>query len=698
MTASPRQARRSRLDAAARTLLGGLVAVLLVGRPLANGVALADACAFWSLVLGVVVAPGLVLSRVWGPPAAGWAQLAGQGATVGLAVHGLSSFAALALGRPWIGEAAPVALAAVSLAAARVRGRREPRDDAAGVAAGAGLLALAAVVVVVQPLFGSRAFWLPIPADLLFHVANAAEVRHRWPLEDPRVAGLPLSYHVFCYALPASASRWTGLPVADTLLTLSALLWISVFVLQVFNAGCALFGDRRVGLLGAALAALHADPGRLLGLGVGAFSSNLATGIYRSPTTIVGFLFLLGMAVWLPRALSSAAFPAGGWALLGLLGAAAAATKPSVPVVAVAGLLVVVAWSLARGREPRRAILATLVLGVASAPAALAASTTSRAGDMFRLMPAAVAWQSAFVRQAEAALLDAPAPAVWHALARGVLLPLWALGYLGLAGVGAIACLGLRPFEWDAGRVWAAGVFLAGAALALALGAEGSSQLFFVYNGQLLLALFGAAGVLAALARTGSRTVLTALLGLLALPPLEHAGRAALDSVRGDLRRAWRDAPAAAEDYGRGLAWLRARAGGGVVFANPSLLLSAFAESRAFYETGYFTQRGHQERWRGNHEPFPERLELQQQLLFRPDAAVAQRVRAALAPGTPVRVVADAVRSDVVSGRVLVSIGELPSQRLLPESLFERELANRAMHVYRLKPAAAAGVRGEAGE
>ena len=56
-------------------------------------------------------------------------------------------------------------------------------------------------------------WWHDISNDDLFHTANAAEVRRPPPLQDPRVAGLPLNYHTFSYALPAGLRLVAGVSV-----------------------------------------------------------------------------------------------------------------------------------------------------------------------------------------------------------------------------------------------------------------------------------------------------------------------------------------------------------------------------------------------------------------------------------------------------------------------------------------------------
>jgi hypothetical protein len=160
------------------------------------------------------VLPGVLLARRTARAADAWLQL-GQGATLGLALQGLALLAGRALGAPWLPTLVALAAAGLGLGLAR-RGLRPPR----GVAplALAPTLAFALAAVLLQPLSSTRRLGEPVPFDLLFHAGTAAELRHRWPLEDPRVAGVPLHYHVLAYALPLEAAELSGAPLADPLL------------------------------------------------------------------------------------------------------------------------------------------------------------------------------------------------------------------------------------------------------------------------------------------------------------------------------------------------------------------------------------------------------------------------------------------------------------------------------------------------
>ena len=237
-------------------------------------------------------------------------------------------------------------------------------------------------------------------------------------------------------------------------------------------------------------------------------------------------------------------------------------------------------------------------------------------------------------------------------------------------------------------------VLAAGAVPALLLDGHGLSQLFFLYEGQLLLGILAGGGLLRVLRRRPPSPALLVALGLAALPSLAKAGRFLLGRPAEDYAVATRASDGTTESYAAGLAWLRAHAGrDAVVFAdNPSMLLSAFGEVRMYYETGLYTPRGWEERWKGATEPFPEKAAFQEALLRRPGPEVVAEARRLFPPPGAVLVVADNVQSRIEAGFLEVSIGTVPTRALLPPRFFRVVFANSALHVYRLEgPARLAG-------
>ena len=141
---------------------------------------------------------------------------------------------------------------------------------------------------------------------------------------------------------------------------------------------------------------------------------------------------------------------------------------------------------------------------------------------------------------------------------------LWLVGYLGLAGVAAALWFTTgRREPLGTLQVVALGTIAAGMALGLALDVPGLSQLFPIYNGQLLLALF-AGGFLDTVKPSSWRPALAlgvgALLLFLALPALAQLVRGVSGAVQADMRAAAHVPAEVEHDYAAGLAWLREHA------------------------------------------------------------------------------------------------------------------------------------------
>ena len=665
-------------------LVALLLGAVLVARPLIHGVAPATLLAFWAVVLGQCVLPGVILARAAGlVPGRDALQLVGQGTTLGLALQGVAVLAGRALGwagLPWLAAALAVAL---GLALDRRRVPEATSTDAAPAARGADAVALAVALlaVLLLPLSSATRPGGPIAFDILFHGGNAAELRHRWPLEDPRVAGVPLHYHLLAYALPVAAADLGSAPVADALFTLAPLLWLALLALQLRNAGHALLADARAGAAAAAIVLFHADPGRMLGLGDGAFNSYLATGLYGSPTTLCGFVLLAGVALSIQDFVARG--ERGQLGALALLAAAASAAKTTVLPVVVAGLALAALLLAWRGRrdEARRFGAALVVTGLAGAPFTLWQNAGAESySAMARLGVAAAFTSSGFADRLRQWL----GPGALGGLSAVPGFGLWLAGYLGLAGVAAAFWIARHRRQITAVQGWALAVAACGLAASVAVNAPGLSQLFFLYNGQVLLALFAGAAVVESftLPRRLADGLAAAVLVLATVPTLDHVGVALpelLDKDREDAR--YVRSPVEAE-YAAGLDWLRENASrDAVVWAdNPSMLLSALGEVRTYYENGTYSARA----WHvaEGQEPWPERVALQQRLLRRPDAVALAEARRALGPGPRLLIVADSVQASVDDGIVGPTLAAVPRRRFFPDELFELRFVNGAMQVY----------------
>jgi hypothetical protein len=666
----------------AMALAAGIaILAAFVFRPVAHGVPWATVAIFWMVALAQAVVPGVLLchgARLCAPRDS-WLVL-GQGTTIGLSIQGLALLAGRALGAHWLPTLAALGTVAAGLALAR---RTPPADDVRPElpAASALTLTVALAAVLVQPLASAERPGEPVPFDMLFHAGNAAELRHRWPLEDPRAAGIPLRYHLLAYALPVETADEAGAPVADSLLALAPLLWVALLAVQAANAGRVLFRDARAGALGAAVALFHADPGKLLGLGPGAFNSHFATGVYGSPPTVCGLVLLAGLAIALD-----------GWvevggrrrlAALALLGAATSAAKTTVLPVVIGATAVAAGLALRsrRAAEFRRLAAALAVTAAAGAPLTL----WQRGGaegysTMVRWAPGAAFSTSPFAQSVARTL----GPGAVSGLSSLPAFLAWLVGHLGLAGLAAALWLARRRGPQTSLQRWALGVAAVGGVLGLALDVPGGSQLFLLYNSQLVLCLFAGAGLATVLRRPRSAVdaAILVFLALAAFPAAAGLSQVLPAAARADATAAAFEPSPVVRDYAAGLAWLRVHASrDAVVFAdNRSLLLSAIGEARLYYENGVYTARAWQ---RGpSADPWPERTAVQERLLRRPDEEAVAAGRRAAGDALRLVVVADYVPSRVESGFVLASPGPVPDVRFFPESLFERRFANGAMQVY----------------
>ena len=704
------------------------LAAALVVRPLVHGVSLLAIAAFWATVLGEVVVPGVLLCRGArlcrrNDP---WLTL-GQGATLGLAIQGLALLAGRALDVDRLPAVVAVGVAILGLVLDRRSSERGPAGERAVPSAPVLALLVALAAVLVQPLASVGRLGEPVDFDLFFHAGNAGELRHRWPLQDPRAAGIPLHYHFLSYALPVEAAELGEAPVADCLLGLAPLFWASLLALQIGNAGRVLFGGRLAGGpcrsrfagatgigdsgapppstwggdrgegstndlaggLAAAVALFHADPGQFLGLGPQAFNSYFATGVYGSPTTVCGLIVLAGIVIAVEGWIGDG--DARQLLTIGLLGAAASATKTTVLPVAAGAFVACAAGALLarRSRQAGRWALAFAAAAIAGAPLTL----WQRGGaegytEIVRWEPGAAFTSSPFA----ARVADAVGP--WAVSGVGALpaFVVWLVGYLGLAGVAAAAWLVLRREPLRPAQAWALAAVVVGAVPALLLDVPGLSQLFLLYNGQLLLCLFAGAGLARVLAapRSPRAVAAAAATALAALPVIAHVARALPAALRVDAASFGSSPSPVAREYAAGLDWLRANAtADAVVFAdNPSLYLSGFGEVRLFYENGLYTARGR--RVGPDGDPFPERTAVQQRLLRRRDPAAIAAARAAVGPGPRLLVVADYVPSRVEAGQVVASPGAAASRHLFPESRFALRFANGAMQVYEAREPATA--------
>lgn len=661
--------------------LGVALAATLFVRPLLHDIPLRGVLLFWVFALLYVVAPGVLAVRALRAARRDLLLLLGLGSSVGVALECVAYSASRWLEQPWLFRLFPLPFL---LLLALGRGTRTDGDDIPPLprVAPTALILVVLAVMALTPLASVPQFERPLAPDMLFHTANAAELRQRWPPGDPRVAGESLNYHLLGSALPAGAAEWAGMRTGDATLGLLPMLMVGILAVELVNLGRVATGSGVAALVGAGFFLLSRDPGRWLGVPWLVTRNDLATGIYGSVSTALGFVFLASLGTTIGLWLAARRPRVRLLLPMVLLAIAASGTKGSILPPALAGLVFAVAvraWSRDR-RGVRRAATALVAVAVAGAPLTLqlALGPGSYRG-MFALDPLATARLSPLVEAARAHIFGAAAPLPGWAAA--LLAATWLIAYLG-APLLASLCLLSVPGRGSPIGPWLVGTSVAGMGLALGLVALDQSQLFFAYTGQLTLCVLAGAGLVAAWPRR--RWLALAVLAL-GIPGLWGSARAARMCARDDLAAARFQPGEGARQYVAGLDWLRLRSDPEAVLLSPdrSLLLSAFAERRAFYETGRFTARGHALAARGDLEPFPERARTGFLFFANPTEASLAEVRRILPVSSEVLVVLDEVRFRFDAGLMASEPTAMPAPPLLPTSDFELAFATDTLHVYR---------------
>lgn len=321
--------------------------------------------------------------------------------------------------------------------------------------------------------------------DMPWHLGNLSAVKRGWPLENPRIAGEPLHYHVGAYVFGGGTSTVTGIDVATLLFRLDPVMVLLLLGAQVVWAGRQCGGGGLVGVVAAYLILLTGDAASLWRQTSSQFFNLFLTHFYLSPT------FSLGLVLFLPALVLAGKIIAGdrprqrGDVMLGLLllPACGLAKSTTLPVLAAAAVGVG-ALHLLRRREFHRsalvvaavvAVVFVVVWPVVIPPSADEVKTmTWNPLGTFRLTP------------------------MWKALrsdvSTGAMTLIVALGHAPamLAGIVAyvVARRRLTPMH-----TWLAMVALAGAGPALLFTATGNGQLYFWFNGYVAAAVLAAVGL-----------------------------------------------------------------------------------------------------------------------------------------------------------------------------------------------------------
>jgi hypothetical protein len=698
MAAGPRQA--------GFVAVATVIAALAIGPPLFHGSTYTEVGLYGLYLAVYVVLPGWLTHR--GLARAGEDRILeiGMGCTLGLVLQAIAFVSLKIVGAPQLFAAYPLVSLPLFWFGRRGEEKAPPVDPPRPIHLAA-LVAICAVAAFRAAPLDAHRWWTGLDLDALFHAGNAAELLHHWPLRDPRLAGHPLNYHFLAYACTAGAAQVAGLPMADLALRTATCAIPVLLAIQTYNAARLLGRGHVPGLLAAAVIVMHADLlsewARILGRDPdgASFDSRLDLGIYRSPPTSFGLVLLATIAILLhawfesDRRSRMRLVP-----LMLALGLVASGAKATVMPMVLAGLTGLVLLRLLQRRSISECVLALALLGIASLPMTLWISLGegSYAGSMFHVVPLSDLRSSVLLSG-----VRGESPAMWVAI---LLAPLWLAGFFGLAGLaGFFGWIRARRAD-EPSHAWALLAALSGILPALALAAPGHSQIFFLYNAQVLLALTGAATIAAWLVPSRWTRLPAALLGwALVIPLISGTSRDIVAELRAAATQP--EGPALLAQYREGLAWIRDHTSADALFVadhtrqggQGGILLSAWAERRVFHETDHYAPERHARRWlevngdwvlvAAGAPIFPERIDLQHRAILAPTRATIDEIRALCGHSGEIDLLVDDLqiegnRQQGWTYRIGPVSPAAPGESASPEIAF----ANRAMRVLRFHASA----------
>jgi hypothetical protein len=610
--------------------------------------------------------------------------------TGGLALLGLGFVLSVVLGLRgaiWI-------LPLASLPALKLAGRARPEAPARLPSARElGLLALVLAMALARTRLEFADEWfLGFGFDNGFHSANAAELRWHWPMQDPRLAGVPLRYHFLSYAAPDVLARIFSLPVRECVQGLMPHLAPVCFALGGFTVA-RVFGARDwlACLVGLGLVA-HVDPGNeiLRWTNVNwTMRAPFEVGLNGSTSTSSGLCALLALVLLLRRTLQRTT--AGPQFLLVLIGLAVSATKASVLPPLIGGLGLAWLWKLVRGRGFDRPLaLATATLVAVALPMTLwlVIDKSGYAQSLFAWAPGFEQRTSPFeLRVAELVGAAPESPPAWLTL---LLLPAYVLAFFGAGGMAFVGWLIVRGEGERDGRLEPTLAFtvLAGMLPTWLLAAPGSSQGFFGYDSLVCAAVLGALGMQRCLAATG--WLPRALLWLFCATVALHTPTAIVARIYRPTLGLERSG--AIDEYRAGVDWMRANLpSDAVLLANERrLCLGMWSERRMFYDTNKFAPLFHATKRVGAEQPaevpYADRERAQQALFDNPSAETLAEVRKLLRAPAPLYAVRSRASLELYQHAFHVNVPDLGGADALETTLGAKPVfQNRALAVYKLE-------------
>lgn len=500
--------------------------------------------------------------------------------------------------------------------------------------------------------------------DPIFHAGNAAELRWRWPMQDPRLAGEPLRYHFFSYVLPCVESLVLRAPVREVMFGSAAALPSLGLALAAFVAARGAGARAWLAALCGAALVLHADLGAVLERWLGVslqVSSYLDRGLYRSGTTALGLTFLLALVHRLrPLLAEGEAIRRGDLVVAGALAFGASGTKGSILPPLLAGLAFCLLLRVAYRRPFARSWIAlwvTLLVSGLPMTLFLAWGEASYASSMFSLEPFAAQRMSAFHTTVSSWLAVDPARPSGALLA--ALAPAWTVLFLGSGTLGLLAWILCRARPAPAWQLVLLATAVCGLVPAWLLAAPSLSQLFFAYDSQACLMVLAASGLEGALRGRGlARALLPGSFAVVVALQAHHGADRFLRPLVGPQPESARGS----HEYRAALGWARDHLpADAVLLASASWLgPSTWSERRVFFEDDSFSPRTHA-RWRvpwrpalPAERPFAEREQLQRAFLADPEPGALARVRTHLREGVPLYALRDDVRRERARGRARI--------------------------------------------
>lgn len=310
------------------------------------------------LLLFVALPGTVVLSWVRGTSIS-LLQLVGLAVPTGFAVETLVFLGAKALGVDSYYEGTPLFWAGCALLMVMRRGEPLARFDFEGIAPSTvlllSLLLAMTVAVAAAQMYSETPLFDGLPRRPIFHdwvylVSRAAEIKLRWPLEDPSLAGTALQYHYFMLVHTAAASAVTGSEISLLFLRLVPIPLGAVLIVLAFALGRRLSNSEWGGILSVVLTFMAAEV---------SFSGNYLDPTYlgiflrwlfQSPTFYFGMIFFGALVVAVTRIVQGREHTWRDYAWIALLAAAATGAKGTmIPTLLCAlGLLVVWWWLLTR--------------------------------------------------------------------------------------------------------------------------------------------------------------------------------------------------------------------------------------------------------------------------------------------------------------------------------------------------------------